>query len=187
MPSIKPGIKSLGKVTSKMSFIKVPRLQTPPLYTHWLKHLLAIPHNKKATEAWQKADVDLFYRELAIQQFKKDDESLKIAFAERDSQASEKLWRLFVPQSTAHNALTEQAAKLRLPRLDAWDTQTYRDFADQAQRQNPCVPFTKDLMDETFRRAVSALPKAAVRAQGTRPESMITRCLGKESKEYWKA
>jgi len=62
-----------------------------------------------------------------------------------------------------------------LPRLDTFGTQTYRDFADQVQQQNPGVPFTRDLMDETFRRAVSALPKSAIKAKGAKPEGMITR------------
>ena len=82
MPKVKSGINSLGQVTSKLSFIKVPRIGEPPRYDRWLKHLLATPHNKKAAGACHKADVDLFYRELAIQHFKKDDESLGLAFAE---------------------------------------------------------------------------------------------------------
>lgn len=82
MPKVKSGINSLGQATSKLSFIKVPRLGKPPRYDRWLKHLLATPHNKKAAGACHKADVDLFYRELAIQHFKKDDESLGLAFAE---------------------------------------------------------------------------------------------------------
>ena len=82
MPSVKSGINSLGQATSKLSFVKVPRLVKPPRYYRWLKHLLANPHNKKAAGACDKADVDLFYRELAIQHFKKDDESLGLAFAE---------------------------------------------------------------------------------------------------------
>ena len=95
-----------------------------------------------------------------------------------NSLASQNVWRFAFPQRAAHtpDALTEQIAKLRLPpRLGAFDTQTHRDFADQFQRQNPGVSFTKDLMDEAFRRAVSGLPKAAISVQGTKPESMITR------------
>jgi hypothetical protein len=82
MPSFRSGINSLGQATSKLSFIKVPRLGKPPRYDRWLKHLLATPHNKKEARTCQKADIDLFYRELAIQHFKKDDESLGLAFAE---------------------------------------------------------------------------------------------------------
>jgi hypothetical protein len=37
------------------------------------------------------------------------------------------------------------------------------------------MSFTKDLMDESFRRAVSALSKAATRAHGPEKESMIAR------------
>ena len=82
MPSIKPKIRSLARVASKTFFINVPRLETPPRYNRWLKHLLAIPHNKKAVEACQKADVDHLYREQASQQFKENNELLRTAFAE---------------------------------------------------------------------------------------------------------
>ena len=82
MPPAKPSIKSLIQATAKASFINVPRLETPPRYNRWLKHLLAIPHNKKAVEACQKADVDHLYREQASQQFKENNELLRTAFAE---------------------------------------------------------------------------------------------------------
>jgi hypothetical protein len=85
MPLIKSSIKSLGRATSKASFINVPRLETPPRYNRWLKHLLATPHNKKAAEACQEADVDHLYPEQAGQQFKKNDELLRMACVEVQS------------------------------------------------------------------------------------------------------
>lgn len=193
MPSIKSGINSLGQATSKLSFIKVPRIGKPPRYDRWLKHLLATPHNKEAAGTCQKADVDLFLPRTSYPAFQERRRVTKISFRKStvsshtmrniadprytNSLASQNVWRFAFPQRAAHtaDALTEQVAKLRLPRLDAFATQTYRHFADQARQQKPDVPFTRDLMDEMFRRAVLALPKSALRAKGAKPEGMITR------------
>ena len=78
--------------------------------------------------------------------------------------------------------LAEEVAKLQLPKVaargvrgDAFNTQTYRQFADQARRLNRDVSFTKDMMDQSFRRAVSVWSKAAAKAHGPERESMITR------------
>lgn len=100
------------------------------------------------------------------------------------SQASEKAWTLAVPQRTVltPKALAEEVAKLRLPRVatrrsggDAWQSQTYQQFADEAQTKNRDLSFTKDLMDESFRKAVSLVPKDALRGCTAQKENMITR------------
>lgn len=99
------------------------------------------------------------------------------------SQASEKAWTLAVPQLTAQapKALAEEVAKLRLPRVatrrsggDAWQSQTYQQFADEAQTKNRHVSFTKDLMDESFRKAASLVPKDALGGCAAQRENMIT-------------
>lgn len=100
------------------------------------------------------------------------------------SPASEKAWNLAGPQNPVHAAkgLAEEAAKLLLARVpsrgqrdDAWQLQTYQDFADQVQRKNPDVSFTHDLMDESLRTAVSLLPKSAYGGSRANRENMLTR------------
>jgi hypothetical protein len=71
--------QSIRRATSKASFIKVPRLDTPPRFNGWLKYLLDMPRPRSS--ACQKVDVDELYRKQASQQFKKDNDLLRRAFA----------------------------------------------------------------------------------------------------------
>jgi len=73
-------------------------------------------------------------------------------------------------------------AELILPRLctqghhaEVWHNQKYRTFAEQVERKNSGVTFTKDLMDLAFQTAVSRLSMTTLGGHGDAKAGMISR------------
>ena len=57
---------------------------------------------------------------------------------------------------------------------DVWNMQHYKSFAQKIQKMNPRATFTKPLMDDAFRAAVSKAPKARLMAK-KEVEQMLSR------------
>ncbi|KAK3642930.1 hypothetical protein LTR56_010527 [Elasticomyces elasticus] len=72
-------------------------------------------------------------------------------------------------------------------RSSTWERQTYETFASRTRKLNPSAKFTKVLMDDSFRFAVSRVSKSALAKsrEAAGVERMMKRCLGKESDQYW--
>lgn len=91
------------------------------------------------------------------------------------SKAATKLWESLKarysakqPGASESQVLSEGVERFRLPAVgqhhkaqsdgksknERWSLQTYKDFASKAERLNPDVTFTKQLMDDTFQRAI---------------------------------
>lgn len=84
------------------------------------------------------------------------------------SKASGDAWKHFQAQlgDTIVGPLADEAAKLHIPlictqgtRDESYHMQTYRDFAEQAEKKNLHTAFTKDLMDMAFQMADSRLSR----------------------------
>ncbi|KAM0693717.1 hypothetical protein Q7P36_006973 [Cladosporium allicinum] len=90
----------------------------------------------------------------------------------------------------------EEAMKLNIPRIASNPEntgvksgllmQTYKDFAIEIKRKNSNVSFSRDVLDTAFRISTTRLPKHAGGGYQQDKQTMIDRCLGKESEKYWK-
>lgn len=82
MPPSKSKLKAIQLAVCEAQFVKIPRLEKPPCYRHWLNNLLRTPHNRKFFAKSTKVAVDELYRQTASQQFRKDKISLWQAVTE---------------------------------------------------------------------------------------------------------
>ena len=114
---------------------------------------------------------------------------LRLTFDQANTQESIDLWRSIRERAattaiTAGGSLTGPIENLKLPVLGSnyrnqknrklWDLEHYKPFAEKIKKMNPQTTFTKSLLDDAFRAAISKAPKPT-RASPAEIERVLTR------------
>ncbi|KAK5706045.1 hypothetical protein LTR97_001031 [Elasticomyces elasticus] len=182
--------------------LRLSGLNSYPSYDVFLKEFAKYPANKKIVPTLEKCTLDREYENLLRKKYPHDESvvrrHLNLSRARDACSAWDEMKSRQAGTPTAYLSSVE-VTNLTLPSLvrdrfgedtkfskDKWGRQSYQAFADKLAKQNPRIPFTKQLADDALRFAVSKLAVATSKGlPASEIEKMLKRCLGKESDEYW--
>ncbi|KAK3711090.1 hypothetical protein LTR37_009877 [Vermiconidia calcicola] len=154
-----------ANATSQLRF-KVPKLAHSPLYKNCLLNMSGMTENKRALAVADEAAVDFEFEQQLRTRHSNDESAIRKYMQEAKSKASVSLWEKIQKENAMRfpgkgMRISDSTEGLELPKLgttrylnngkEAWDAQTYEDFATKTHKENPGVSFNRESMDEAFR------------------------------------
>ncbi|KAK5114415.1 hypothetical protein LTR85_010238 [Meristemomyces frigidus] len=184
--------------------VKVPRIHPHQAsYPTFLSDFASLNITQWRSAQLHKGEVNDWYAQGLRQTFPRDSLAVRSLLDKASSASGHIAWDASMSANApkarpAQVILSNEVLQLNLPELsrhpsrakngkDRFDSQSYREFADAARKENGQVGFTKERMDDAFRHAASRTPKKPwAKKDKLSFDRMVLRCPGRESEEYWK-